>query len=258
MLFVIFIFIIILFLIVKFGDRDLDRALAKTDENRKKYPELYRSKFKLRKRLSEQLVMENGEYYFKDNAGAIETLCKILLLESSDQEALTQRGACLAKINLYLNAIDDFEDALVLRSNGNTYGLLGLIYFKIGHLDKARLNYQKAIMLGANNYQAPLTLLNTLSKEALLLIEEKNRIPENLKKWDIYAYFSSMPGSFFENFEDEDEFNTALEQRLDQLRLELASQPTDIFLIDEIEEIIAEMKRIGPVNEATGKFDWVS
>jgi tetratricopeptide (TPR) repeat protein len=253
MLYGILIFAVCIFLIVKFGDREMDRAIAYSRKEHEKYPELYRVQFKLERSIKELFSK-------KDNIGVIEHANYLLLLNPKNYIALTCRATSLSNIDYYINAIDDYKHALAIRREANIIGLLGNTYYKIGNLYDAKNYLSQAVQLGAAHYKPLLEILNTSPKEVLDALREKG-FKRDCEPWeeDIFSSFFVEPLFRTDQWFGGplNEYEPALEQHLEKLLLELAKDENNSEILAQIKKTKSVMKLIGEFgnfDENTGKF----
>jgi tetratricopeptide (TPR) repeat protein len=124
------------------------------------------------------------KYTTNDFRSAVAIYDKILDLNPLLVNDLVMRAQCLERLNYNLDAIDDYELAISIdESDGNWFGLLGLLYQKIGNLDSAEKYLKLSIEKGWKMFEPNLKMLSFLSsddiKQALI---EKCRKPENLTR----------------------------------------------------------------------------
>lgn len=130
-------------------------------------------------------ILAYSEYESKNYQEAIELYDKILDLNSKSYNALTMRAQCLEILNYNLDAIDDYNNALSIEnSDGNIFGLLGLLYIKIGEFKKGLSNLQTATNLGEEMYQSNLDMFQTFSDGMIESMTKMTKTPENLKRRD--------------------------------------------------------------------------
>lgn len=253
MLYGLLIFAVCSFLIVKFGDREMDRAIAYSRKEHEKYPELYRAQFKLERSIKELFLK-------KDNIGVIEHANYLLILNPKNYIALTCRATSLSNIEFYQNAIDDYEHALTIRREANIIGLLGNTYYKIGNLHDAKKHLSQAVKLGATHYMAILEILNSSPKEVLDAIRDKG-LKRDFEPWkeDLFHAFFVNPMFRLDEWLSGPlyEYEPALEQRLEKLLLDLAKDENNSEIQAQIKKTRSVMKTIGEFenfDENTGKF----
>ena len=124
------------------------------------------------------------KYTISDYRSAIAIYDKILDLNPLLAKHIVMRAQCLERLNYNLDAIDDYESAISINdSDGNWFGLLGLLYHKIGNLDKAENYLKLSIEKGWKMYEPNLKMLSFLTSEDVrkALIEKCNK-PENLTR----------------------------------------------------------------------------
>lgn len=121
------------------------------------------------------------KYVTKDFKNAIAIYDKILELNPRLHDALIMRAQCLEVLNFNLDAIDDYEAAFEIDdSDGNVIGLMGLLYSKIGQLEKAKYYLELSIARGWKTYEVNLIALNNFSEDTLKVLQESRQKPENL------------------------------------------------------------------------------
>jgi len=124
------------------------------------------------------------KYTINDFRSAVAIYDKILFLNPLLADDLAMRAQCLERLNYNLDAIKDYELAISIdNSDGNLFGLLGLLYQKIGNLDKAEVFLKQAVDKGWKMYEPNLKMLSLLTSEDVrqALIEKCNK-PENLTR----------------------------------------------------------------------------
>jgi tetratricopeptide (TPR) repeat protein len=124
------------------------------------------------------------KYTINDYQSAIAIYDKILDLNPLLLDDLVMRAQCLERLNYNLDAIDDYESAISINdSDGNWFGLLGLVYQKIGNLEKAEEFLKLSVEKGWKMYESNLKMLSLLTHSDIrqALIEKCNK-PENLTR----------------------------------------------------------------------------
>jgi hypothetical protein len=112
------------------------------------------NKIKIQSLNPDLLKKMNEKFISKEYQDCISIADKILDLDPKCHNALIARANSLSNLNFNLDAIDDYGAALKIEKNdGNTHGLLGLLYRKIGDLEKGNFHLQKSVDLGFKQYQ---------------------------------------------------------------------------------------------------------
>jgi tetratricopeptide (TPR) repeat protein len=166
------------------------------------------------------------KYTINDYRSAIAIYDKILDLNPLLANDLVMRAQCLERLNYNLDAIDDYELAISINdSDGNWFGLLGLIYQKIGNLDKAENFLKLSIDKGWKMYEPNLKMLSFLSSADVrqTLIEKCNK-PENLTRRNKKDFEDDLSEI------DRKEFNANLIKTIEGVNRGLALDPENAVL----------------------------
>lgn len=116
--------------------------------------------------LKSLIIRAFEKYTVTDYRSAIAIYDKILDLNPLLTDDLAMRAQCLERLNYNLDAIDDYELAISINdSDGNWFGLLGLVYLKIGNLDKAELFLKISVQKGWKMYEPNLKMIRSLSND---------------------------------------------------------------------------------------------
>jgi tetratricopeptide (TPR) repeat protein len=92
------------------------------------------------------------------------TVCdSILKVDSKNFFALSSRAISLGAQDYHLEAIEDYEKALMIdNSDKNLFGLLGLAQFTIGDLENAEKNLKHSVDNGMKIYESNLMMAKML------------------------------------------------------------------------------------------------
>jgi tetratricopeptide (TPR) repeat protein len=136
-----------------------------------------------RANLESEIARANEKMMLGEHKSGVAILDKILIIDPKNHSALIIRAICLSSLNFNLDAIDDYELAIKInKSNGNNFGLLGLVYNKIGNLEMAKKNLEIAVDKGFLNYEMMYNMILDLSVDMEKRIIARNQIPENLNR----------------------------------------------------------------------------
>lgn len=161
------------------------------------------------------------KYTINDYQSAIAIYDKILDLNPLLVDDLVMRAQCLERLNYNLDAIDDYESAISINdSDGNWLGLLGLVYQKIGKLEKAEKFLKLSVEKGWKMYESNLKMLSLLSHADVrqALIEKCNK-PENLTRRNKIDFEDDLSEI------DRNEYNTNLIKSIEGVNRGLALDP---------------------------------
>jgi tetratricopeptide (TPR) repeat protein len=162
----------------------------------------------------------------KEYKSAVAIVDKVLLVYPLHYDALIIRANCSEWLNYNLDAIEDYEKALSIdNSDANIYGLLGLVYKKIGELDigqeKLKISIQKN---GLTSYEMSYNMLLKASDELRQVLIERAKKPDNLLRRN--------PNDFVDDLTEADkmEFLSAIKNNLPILERELLVNPNNTEL----------------------------
>lgn len=161
-----------------------------------------------------------------DYRSAVAIYDKLLDLNPSLASDLAMRAQCLERLNFNLDAIDDYEKAISIDdSDGNLFGLLGLLYLKIGNIDKSEIFLKKSINKGWKMYETNLKMLSFLSTDYLRqgLIEKCNK-PENLTRRNKKDFEDDLSEI------DRKDYNKNLIKTIEGIKRGLALDPDNVIL----------------------------
>lgn len=144
----------------------------------------------------------------------------LLEINPNSRKVLIYRANALSNLNFNLDAIDDYENALTINDfDGNTHGLLGLLYRKIGENENGDFHLQKAVEQGYKQYQLNIDVFQiSLPQVTELLIAEGKKAENNLRR---------NKSDFEDSGTDVDEeaFKIGLEKGKDAVRWGLSLDP---------------------------------
>jgi tetratricopeptide (TPR) repeat protein len=166
------------------------------------------------------------KYIVNDYHSAIAIYDKLLDLNPLLASDLAMRAQCLERLNFNLDAIDDYEKSISMDdSDGNLFGLLGLLYLKIGNIDKSEIFLRISVNKGWKMYEHNLKMLSFLTKEDIrqTFIEKCNK-PENLKRRDKKDFEDDLSEI------DKQDFNTNLIKTIEGVNRGLALDPENAVL----------------------------
>lgn len=147
---------------------------------------------------------------------------KVLLIDPVNSQAYFVRAMCLEALNFNLDAISDYERGLELNdSDANFFGLLGLVYNKIGIPDKAIENLQIAVNSGHSNYKMILFGLLQMSDVVRQKVAAHNAIPEKLQRRESTTFDDDLKEV------DIDLLNETIRKNLSLLRTQVIQNPDD-------------------------------
>lgn len=146
------------------------------------------------------------KYTTNDFHSAIAIYDKILELNPLLAGDIAMRAQCLEILNFNLDAIADYELAISINdSDGNWFGLLGLVYLKIGNLDKAELFLKISVQKGWKMYEPNLKMIRSLSNDHIrqamtesitkpekLTRRNKNDFEDDLSEIDRKEYIANL------------------------------------------------------------------
>jgi tetratricopeptide (TPR) repeat protein len=175
------------------------------------------------------LIIRAFEKYTTDDLrSAVAIYDKILDLNPCLIDQLTMRAQCLERLNFNLDAIDDYESAISNDStDGNLYGLLGLLYQKVGNFESAEKYLKLSIEKGWKMYEPNFNMLSLLNnadlKNALM---EKCKKPENLMRRNKKDFEDDLSEI------DRNVFNTNLIKSIEGVKYGLALDPKNKVLLE--------------------------
>jgi len=125
----------------------------------------------------------NEKIITKDFKGAVAITDKVLLLQPNNYDALVCRANSLEALNFNLDAIEDYEKAISIdSSDGNTLGLLGLTYRKIGDIENSQKYLKLSVDKGMKLYEMNYNMFVTASDTMKQAYAQRGNIPENHKR----------------------------------------------------------------------------
>lgn len=144
---------------------------------------------------------------------AIAIYDKVLDEEPNFISALTLRAQSLEQLNYNLDAIDDYELAESIGEiDGNTYGLMGLLYKKVGMFEKAKKYLTIADANGAHQYGFMLPSFEHIFTSDTLreMMMKKINESDNLKRRNRADFIFTNPEI------DEEKFNDAMKKNAER------------------------------------------
>lgn len=162
------------------------------------------------------------KYTIKDYRSAIAICDNILDLNPEIVTTLTLRAGCLENLNYNLEAIADYAASIKIDdTDANIYGLLGLLFHKIGEFDKGQKMLETAVKLGMKMYEPQWKMFEMISsnpdsKERMI---KEAKVPANLgtrNKKDFEDDLSEI---------DRKEFNNNFMKSIEGIKFALALDP---------------------------------
>lgn len=156
------------------------------------------------------------------------------MVEPNNYKALLLRGNSLEALNFNLDAIDDYLKALSIKNiDSNIYGLLGLVYLKIGDTSNAEFYLKLSTEKGGRRYEIFYNHLKSAPEMAKEYMKKKGAKIDNYKRCNHSDFVDDLSEV------DENEYKKALRDGLDHLMTDIMLNPEN----DHFKDVYNTVKR---------------